>query len=256
ASLAPDMPLGKALDLVHELQAFKDLPASIRDIPAGDAEIQRDIFACFGLSLQIGILLIYIVLVLLFDGYLQPLTIMVSLPLALGGAGLALVFTHHTLGFFALVGIVMLTGLVTKNSILLVDYCLVVMRQGQSLHTALINAGKARMRPILMTTAAMVAGMLPVAWGIGAGSEVRAPMGICVIGGLISSTLFTLLIVPVAFSYFYNLQTWLLGFFSSHRSGTNSHSLAQTSKYEIDQTKLPQLDEARACPDAEVPILH
>lgn len=213
ASLSPDMALGQALNLVHNLPAYKEKPAGIVDTPAGDVEIQKDIFSGFRTSLTWAILLIYAVLVLLFGGYLHPFTIMMSLPLALGGALMGLVIFHESLGFYALIGIVMLMGLVTKNSILLVEYCLMAMNKGMPRLRAIIESGEARMRPILMTTVAMIAGMLPIAFRIGAGSEARAPMAICVIGGLITSTLLTLVVVPVVFTYIDDFQRWLVKFF-------------------------------------------
>jgi hydrophobic/amphiphilic exporter-1 (mainly G- bacteria), HAE1 family len=212
ASLDPDMPLGQALSLVHLLPAYKSLPSDVLDTPSGDVEIQKDIFTGFGMALGAAVLLIYAVLVLLFEGYLHPLTIMMSLPLALGGALIALVVGRQSLGFYALIGIVMLMGLVTKNSILLVEYCLMAMKGGKSRTAAIVESGEARMRPILMTTIAMIAGMLPIALGIGAGSEARAPMAICVVGGLITSTLLTLVIVPVVFTYIDDFQNWFVKF--------------------------------------------
>ena len=212
ASLSPDLPLGKALALVHQLPAYRALPTSILDTPSGDVEIQKDIFSGFAAALAAAILLIYAVLVLLFEGYLHPFTIMMSLPLALGGALTALVIAHQSLGFYALIGIVMLMGLVTKNSILLVEYCLMAMREGKPRYQAIVESGQARMRPILMTTIAMIAGMLPIALGLGAGSEARAPMAICVVGGLVTSTLLTLIIVPVVFTYVDDMQVWFQRF--------------------------------------------
>ncbi len=206
ASLSPSLPLGQALSIVHKLPSYRSLPSSITDNLSGDVEIQRDIFSGFASALLAAILLIYAVLVLLFEGYLHPLTIMMSLPLALGGALMALVISHQSLGFYALIGIVMLMGLVTKNSILLVEYCLMAMKEGKHRYQAIVESGEARMRPILMTTIAMIAGMLPIALGIGAGSEARAPMAICVVGGLITSTLLTLIVVPVVFTYVDDFQ--------------------------------------------------
>jgi multidrug efflux pump subunit AcrB len=130
------------------------------------------------------------------------------LPLALGGALVALVIAHQSLGFYALIGIVMLMGLVTKNSILLVEYTLMSMKNGKPRYEAIVESGEARMRPILMTTIAMIAGMLPIALGLGAGAEARAPMAICVVGGLITSTLLTLVVVPVVFTYVDDFQNW------------------------------------------------
>jgi multidrug efflux pump subunit AcrB len=137
---------------------------------------------------------------------------MVSLPLALGGALMGLIVAHQSLGFYALIGIVMLMGLVTKNSILLVEHCLMSMKEGKTRMQAIIESGEARMQPILMTTVAMIVGMLPIALGLGSGAEARAPMAISIVGGLITSTLLTLLVVPVVFTYIDDFQNWLLRF--------------------------------------------
>jgi hydrophobic/amphiphilic exporter-1 (mainly G- bacteria), HAE1 family len=201
ASLNQGYTLGQALKDIHALPTFRALPASIKEIRTGDAEIQRDIFSGFAAAIAAAILFIYAVLVLLFNDFLQPFTIMMSLPMSIGGAALGLMLAHQPLGLYALIGIVMLMGLVTKNAILLVEYCLMSMHTGTPRYEAIIAAGEARMRPILMTTVAMIAGMVPIAMGIGAGSEVRAPMAVAVIGGLITSTFLTLVLVPVVFTY-------------------------------------------------------
>ncbi len=154
-------------------------------------------------------MLIYAVLVVLFGGFLHPLTIMMSLPLSLCGALIGLVCLHQSIGLYALIGITMLMGLVTKNAILLVEYGLLAMRKGLPQREAIVLAGETRMQPILMTTIAMIAGMSPIALGLGAGSEARSPMAISVIGGLISSTVFTLVVIPVVFTYIDDCQTWL-----------------------------------------------
>jgi hydrophobic/amphiphilic exporter-1 (mainly G- bacteria), HAE1 family len=234
ASLAPGLVLGQALALVHQLPAYKALPSTILDTPSGDVEIQKDIFTGFGIALGGAILLIYAVLVLLFEGYLHPFTIMMSLPLALGGALMALVIAHQSLCFYALIGIVMLMGLVTKNAILLVEYCLMAMKAGKPRYQAIVESGEARMRPILMTTVAMIVGMAPIALGIGAGSEARAPMAICVVGGLITSTLLTLIIVPVVFTYVDDFQQWFLKFLpkaDTHHHDTNDKHLAEVTPH-------------------------
>lgn len=210
ASLDSKLTLGEALKEVHKLPAFKTMDKSIREQPLGDVEIQRDVFNGFGTAIGAAVLLIYAVLVVLFGGFLHPLTIMMSLPLSLCGALLGLVFFNQSIGLYALIGITMLMGLVTKNAILLVEYALMAMKQGLPRREALITAGETRMRPILMTTIAMIAGMLPIAMGIGAGSEARAPMAISVVGGLITATLLTLLVIPVVFTYIDDFQSWLL----------------------------------------------
>lgn len=201
--------LGEALKKVHNLPGFKSMPDSIVELPLGDAEIQRDIFSGFGTAIGAAVLLIYAVLVVLFGGFLYPLTIMVSLPLSLCGALMGLVLWKQSIGLYALIGITMLMGLVTKNAILLVEYALMQMKSGMSQKRAIVLAGETRMQPILMTTIAMIAGMLPIAMGIGAGSEARSPMAISVIGGLITSTLFTLVVVPVVFTYVDDFQQFL-----------------------------------------------
>jgi HAE1 family hydrophobic/amphiphilic exporter-1 len=244
ASLSPDLPLGQALALVHKLPAYVALPKAISDTPSGDVEIQKDIFSGFAAALAAAILLIYAVLVLLFEGYLHPFTIMMSLPLALGGALMALVVAHQSLGFYALIGIVMLMGLVTKNAILLVEYCLMAMKEGKPRYQAIVESGEARMRPILMTTIAMIAGMLPIALGIGAGSEARAPMAICVVGGLITSTVLTLIIVPVVFTYVDDLQKWIARFLpkaaADHAAGLAE--VAQASNAQIKELESANQD--------------
>jgi hydrophobic/amphiphilic exporter-1 (mainly G- bacteria), HAE1 family len=209
ASLPMGVTLGEALDAVHALRAYKDRPASILDKPVGDAEIQRDVFGGFFWAMEAAVVLIYAVLVLLFEGFLQPLTIMMSLPLSIGGALMGLIVVQQPLGMFALIGIVMLMGLATKNAILLVEYCLKSIDEGMTRYEAIASAGEARMRPILMTTIAMIAGMMPIAMGIGAGSEVRSSMAVAVIGGLVTSTVLTLIIVPVVYTFVDDFGAWL-----------------------------------------------
>jgi len=235
ASLANGLPLGEALKKVQGTKIWKEMPKTVRNVPAGDVEIQKDIFSGFAWALTVGVLLIYGVLCLLFGGFLHPFTIMMSLPLALGGALIALCITGDSLGFYALIGIVMLMGLVTKNAILLVEYCLMAMSQGKDRLTAIMEAGEARMRPILMTTVAMVAGMLPIAIRMGAGSEARAPMAIAVIGGLITSTLLTLVVVPVVFTIIDDSQAWLRKF---------TKLLKLNSAEGLDESALHQAQEA------------
>lgn len=209
SSLNPGIPLGDALKAVHALPLFKKMPKDVRERPAGDVEIQRDVFQGFFWAMGAAVIMIYAVLVLLFADFLHPLTIMVSLPLSIGGAFFGLLAMREPLGMYALIGIVMLMGLVTKNAILLVDYVLMALHQGAGRHEAVVSAGEARMRPILMTTIAMIAGMLPIALGWGAGAEVRKAMAIAVIGGLITSTALTLLVVPVVFTYVDDAKLWL-----------------------------------------------
>jgi hydrophobe/amphiphile efflux-1 (HAE1) family protein len=203
--------LGNALEKVHDLPALKNLPPTVNEERFGNAKIMGELFSNVGLALSAAVLFIYAVLVLLFGDFLHPLTIMMALPFSLGGAFLGLLITQKELGLFALIGIVLLMGLVTKNSILLVDYALLNQREGKPLYRAVLDSGVARLRPILMTTIAMITGMLPIALGIGAGSEQRSPMAIAVIGGLMTSTLLTLVVVPVIFTYIDRLQELIFG---------------------------------------------
>jgi hydrophobic/amphiphilic exporter-1 (mainly G- bacteria), HAE1 family len=227
SSLDGGITLGQALKKVHQLPAWKGMPESVKEQPLGDAEIQRDVFAGFGTAIGAAVLLIYAVLVVLFGGFLHPLVIMMSLPLSLCGALMGLVLFNQSVGLYALIGITMLMGLVTKNAILLVEYALMEIHKGVPRQQAIIRAGETRMRPILMTTIAMIAGMLPIAMGIGAGSEARAPMAISVIGGLITSTLLTLVVIPVVFTYVDDFQRWLLSFF--HRPQPPDSNVGQTA---------------------------
>ena len=221
ANLSEGVALGDALAAVKALQAYKDMPESVEELPAGDVEIQQDVFAGFFFAIGAAVLLIYAVLVLLYNDFFHPFTIMLSLPLSIGGALIALVVCQEPLGLYALIGIVMLMGLAIKNSILLVDYCLMAEAEGTPREEAVLESGEARMRPILMTTVAMIAGMLPIALGVGAGAEIRQAMAIAVIGGLITSTFLTLLVVPVVHTYIDDLErfvmTYGLGWLKRHR---------------------------------------
>jgi hydrophobe/amphiphile efflux-1 (HAE1) family protein len=203
--------LGNATATVENLPALRNLPPSVKQEKFGNAKVMQELFNNVGLALSAAVLFIYAVLVLLFGDFLNPLTIMVALPFSIGGALLGLLLTQKVLGLYALIGIVLLMGLVTKNSILLVDYALVHQREGTPLFKAVLESGVARLRPILMTTIAMIAGMVPIALGIGAGAEVRSPMAIAVIGGLMTSTLLTLIVVPVLFTYVDALQEFVFG---------------------------------------------
>ncbi len=212
AKFGSNYSLSQALKRIHDLPAFKQLPPSVSDHPSGDVEDQKELFGGFGYAIFAGVALIYAVLCLLFRGFLQPLTIMMSLPLSLAGALIGLWLLSKPIDTYALIGIVMLMGLVTKNAILLVEYTLVQMETGVQRTQAIFAAGRTRMRPILMTTIAMIAGMLPIAAGLGAGSEARAPMAVSVIGGLFMSTLLTLVVVPVVFTYMDDVQNWFKSF--------------------------------------------
>ncbi|NMF81877.1 efflux RND transporter permease subunit [Nodosilinea sp. P-1105] len=196
-----DITLGQAMALVDDLPTMQNLPASVTQQPAGEAEIMRDIFSRFALALGTAVLMIFAVLVLLYNSFIYPVAVMAALPLSVGGALMGLLIFQKPLGLFALIGIVLLMGLVTKNAILLVDYALMAKQQGKSRKTAVMEAGVTRLRPILMTSISTMAGMVPIALELGAGGETRSPMAIAVIGGFTTSTLLTLVVVPVLFTY-------------------------------------------------------
>lgn len=217
------MPLGDAMKAALALPSVKSLPADVRLIRTGDAEIMHEMLSGFGMALLTGILCVYCVLVLLFKDFFQPITILSAIPLSLGGAFIALLLGGSELDVSSMIGIIMLTGIVTKNSILLVEYAIVGERgQRLSVAEALFEACHKRARPIVMTTVAMIAGMLPIALGLGADSGFRQPMAIAVIGGLICSTALSLLLVPVVFTYVNDLQMWLLSIVGRIRAGNRS----------------------------------
>ena len=238
AKFGADCSLGPALEAVHNLPAWKNRPQSVKDNVTGDAEMQSDVFGGFGYAIFTGVLLIYAVLVLLFKGFLQPFTIMMSLPLSLGGALIALFCLNKPIDMYALIGIVMLMGLVTKNAILLVEYCLTAMERGMPREEAIFTSGQTRMRPILMTTTAMIAGMLPIAAGIGAGAEARAPMAIAVVGGLFMSTLLTLVVVPVVFTYMDDLQRLIFKLFHHADAAQDSDSTKQRHSNDLSDANI------------------
>lgn len=217
--------LGDAIAQIRALPAMQSLPPEVKEEPSGDAEIMRDIFSRFAGALGLAIICIYAILVLLYNNFLYPLAILVALPLSVGGALLGLLVTQKELGLFALIGIVLLMGLVTKNAILLVDFALAGLQEGKKQHQAVVAAGISRLRPILMTSISTVAGMMPIALAIGADGEVRSPMAIAVIGGFTTSTLLTLVVVPVLFTYIDNLVRWLGKWLNSNRREASSSQL-------------------------------
>jgi len=204
ASVEADLVGGAALSdvskAVNALPVMKNLPPGIKVTEGGDAELQADLFEGFGSSMRNGLMMVYAVLVLLFGSLLQPLTILFSLPLSIGGAILALIVLHLPLSTPVVIGMLMLMGIVTKNAIMLVDFAIEGIQRGVDRNTAIIEAGQKRARPIVMTTIAMAAGMSPSALAFGAGGELRSPMAIAVIGGLLVSTLLSLLFVPAFFT--------------------------------------------------------
>lgn len=215
--------LGDALAQIRALPTMNPLPAGVSEEPFGDAKIMRDVFSRFLGALGLAILCIYAILVLLYSNFLYPLAILTALPLSIGGALLGLLITQKELGLFALIGIVLLMGLVTKNAILLVDFALAAMQKGKPQFKAMLEAGMTRLRPIFMTSFSTIAGMLPIALEIGADGATRSPMAIAVIGGFTTSTLLTLIVVPVIFTYIDNFWTWIKSLFTEKKKA-HSHS--------------------------------
>jgi multidrug efflux pump subunit AcrB len=209
ADLSPGVELGTATKAIHDLPSLQHLPEGVHLVEAGNAEFMEELFSNFLLAIGAGVLMVFAVLVLLFARVLQPLTILAALPLSLGGAVLALLLTRLAFSLPAVIGLLMLMGIVGKNSILLVDFAIVEMRAGKGQLEAILEAGHKRARPIVMTTVAMVAGMVPIAFGWGGDAEFRSPMAIAVIGGLLTSTLLTLVIVPAVFSVFDDIERWI-----------------------------------------------
>ena len=203
-------PLGEVEQAALALPSLKTLPPGIIQTSVGDAEAMAELFASFGLAMATGVLCIYVVLVLLFKDFVQPVTILAALVLSIPGAFLALFITQSSLSMPSMIGLIMLMGIATKNSILLIDYVILARRDhGLNRWEALIDACRKRARPIVMTTIAMGAGMMPIAIGLGVDPSFRAPMAIVVIGGLITSTFLSLLVIPVVFTFVDDLVQWV-----------------------------------------------
>jgi multidrug efflux pump subunit AcrB len=198
-----NLPLGDVSSAVQKLPSIRNLPAGVKQINIGDAEMMGELFSSFGLAMLTGVLCIFIVLVLLFKEFLQPITILAALPLSFGGGFVALLVSGKAFSMPSLIGLIMLMGIASKNSILLVEYVIMARRDhGMSRLDALLDACRKRARAIVMTSIAMGAGMLPIATGMGGGdSSFRSPMAIAVIGGLITSTFLSLLVIPVVYTY-------------------------------------------------------
>ena len=202
-------PLGKIEQAAAILPSLTNLPTGIFQTPVGDAEVMGELFSSFGFAMGIGVLCIYMVLVLLFKDFVQPVTILAALLLSIPGAILALFITHSALSMPSMIGLIMLMGIATKNSILLIDYIILARREhGLERWSAVIDACHKRARPIVMTTLAMGAGMTPIALGWGADPSFRSPMAIVVVGGLITSTLLSLLVIPIVFTYIDDFLSW------------------------------------------------
>lgn len=193
-------PLGEAAAVIDALPSMQRLPASVKRLVVGELQAQQDLVINFSAAIVAGVLCVYFVLVLLLNNFLQPFTILSALPLAVGGAFAALWALDFGFSMPSMIGVMMLLGVVTKNSILLVDYAVLAQQRGLPRVEAVLEACSKRARPIVMTTVAMVFGMLPLALGLGGDSSFRAPMAVVVMGGLLSSTLLSLLVVPVVYT--------------------------------------------------------
>ncbi|WP_435257014.1 efflux RND transporter permease subunit [Thioclava sp. FR2] len=220
ATVGADLPVGVPLDLAtnrfDEIIATLDLPPSVQVKPGGDAEIQVELVSSFVNAMIMGLLLVLTVLILLFRSIIQPFTILFSLPLAIGGVAAALIMTNNPLSMPVMIGLLMLMGIVTKNAILLVDFAIEMRARGMSRVQAIVEAGHKRARPIVMTSIAMSAGMLPSALGVGEGGTFRAPMAIAVTGGIIVSTVLSLVVVPSFYLIMDDLSralVWIFGRF-------------------------------------------
>ena len=213
ADLVGTAALGEATRKIDELPVMKSLPPGVKVNPSGDAESLNELSAGFATAITAGLMMVYAVLVLLFGTFLQPITILFSLPLSIGGAIAALLVTGKQLTTPVWIGILMLMGIVTKNAIMLVEFAVESLRAGKSREEAIIDAGMKRARPIVMTTIAMVAGMMPSALAVGAGGEFRSPMALAVIGGLLFSTILSLVFVPAMFMVMDDIGTviWRFG---------------------------------------------
>jgi len=198
---AEGRPSGDVNSDVQKIINESTLPPGYRFDVGGQAKNQKESFEAAMAALGMAVIFIYLILASQFASFTQPFAIMASLPFSLIGVFLALLLTGTTLNLFSMIGFIMLMGLVTKNAILLVDFANRARRAGASLHDSLLQAGQVRLRPILMTTAAMIGGMFPLALGLGEGGETQAPMGRAIIGGVITSTLLTLVVVPVLYTY-------------------------------------------------------
>ncbi|WP_298259478.1 efflux RND transporter permease subunit [Bradyrhizobium sp.] len=212
ADLVGTAALGTATKRIYELPVMKTLPKGVTVNPSGDAESLNELSAGFATAITAGLMMVYAVLVLLFGTFLQPITILFSLPLSIGGAIAALLLTGKQLTTPVWIGILMLMGIVTKNAIMLVEFAVESMREGRTREYAIIDAGMKRARPIVMTTIAMAAGMMPSALAFGAGGEFRSPMALAVIGGLIFSTILSLVFVPAMFMVMDDIGTLIWRF--------------------------------------------
>ncbi|PYE39541.1 multidrug efflux pump subunit AcrB [Rhizobium sp. PP-F2F-G20b] len=208
ADIGNGLTLGQAADRLANLETVRTLPEGVRTQATGDSDTQGDVFSNFIVAMGSGLMLVLIVLILLFGNVFTPLTILAALPLSVGGVAAALFLTDTAVSLPVAIGILMLMGIVTKNSIMLVDFAVEIEAHGHSRYEAMVEACKQRVRPIIMTTLAMVGGMVPSMFAIGDGGEFRAPMAIAVSGGLLASTLLSLIVIPAIHLIVSDLGDW------------------------------------------------
>ena len=206
--------LGEVTSAIERQLGLLTVPAGIRWSLGGEAKDQAQVFGDILAALGIAFLLMYLILVMQFGSFLEPIAILISLPLSLIGVVLALLITGDTLNIMSMIGVILLMGIVAKNAILLIDFAKWGQEQGMDRREAIIEAGRVRLRPIMMTTLALIAGMIPVALGIGEGADFRAPLGRAIIGGTITSTLLTLLVIPTIYEIMDDWRRWISGFFT------------------------------------------
>ena len=222
ADIAKGSEMGNVQSAIESSLKKMTLPAGITIVTGGSGQIMTESFGYMFSAMALAIVLVYMLMGALFESFLTPLVIMFSLPQAMIGALLALLVTGNSISIVAMIGIIMLVGLVTKNAILLVDYTNTLRSRGLDRHEALLQAGPTRLRPILMTTLAMVGGMLPTALARTQGSEIRAPMAVTVIGGMILSTMLTLIVIPVMYTI---VDDWWHAFLKAFFPGAYERSM-------------------------------
>jgi HAE1 family hydrophobic/amphiphilic exporter-1 len=213
------------------------LPTGYRITQGGEARDQAEVFTRIFTALGIAVLLMYLILVMQFGSFLDPLAILISLPLSLIGVVLALIVTGSTLNIMSLIGVILLMGIVAKNAILLIDFAKWAREGGLPLRDALIQAGRIRLRPIIMTTVALIAGMIPVAIGAGEGADFRAPLGRAVIGGVITSTLLTLIVIPTVYEILNEWKDAVLGLFNKRPAAAGHRPPATATPEPVPETR-------------------
>jgi HAE1 family hydrophobic/amphiphilic exporter-1 len=225
-------PLTEVMKDINARIAKITFPPGVHMTQGGEVDSQNEVFGRIFSALGIAVMLMYLILVMQFGSFLEPLAIMISLPLSLIGVMLALMITGTTINIMSLIGVILLMGIVAKNAILLIDFAKWAReKDGMPRREALIQAGAIRLRPIMMTTLALIAGMLPVALGIGEGAEFRAPLGRAVIGGVITSTLLTLVVIPTFYEILDEWREWVFRKFGVYKPRTAEHPIPRAARF-------------------------